>query len=115
MLSKFIKAERLRCPSSYQQAAVEVIEMMNSTSTKCSKECYMNKKCKAFTVLNPESADPTIKFQQDILCIMTAMNLNEDSEMKTRLCVKKISKLDWNGTLLHNFKRLFRIFTMFRI
>ena len=113
MLSKFIKAERLRCPSSYQQVAVEVIEMMNSTSTKCAKECYMNKKCKAFTVLNPESADPTIHFQQDILCIMTAITLNKDFEMINRLlqtdndmrsimCVKKKGKLDWNGILLHN-------------
>ena len=110
-----MQAERLHCPSNYQHVAVEVIKMRNSTSKDCAEECHINRNCKAFTVLNPESADPTTKFQQDILCIMTAMNLNEDSEMKTRLCVKKISKLDWNGTLLHNFKRLFRIFTMFRI
>ena len=113
MLSKFIKAERLRCPSSYQQVAVEVIEMMNSTSTKCAKECYMNKKCKAFTVLNPESADPTIHFQQDILCIMTAITPNKafeminrllqtDNDMRSIMCVKKKGKLDWNGILLHN-------------
>ena len=102
-----MKAERLRCPSNYQHVAVEVIKMRNSTSKECAEECHINRNCKAFTVLNPESADPTMNFQQDILCIMTAMNLNDDSEMKTRLCVKKISKLEWNGTLLHNFKRLY--------
>ena len=108
-----MEAKRLRCPSKYQQVAVEVIKMMNSTSKECANECYINRNCKAFTVLNPESEDPTIDFQQDIPCIMTAMTRNDASEMKNRfgqtnndiraiMCVKKISKLDGNGILLYN-------------
>ena len=98
-----MEAERLRCPSNYQQVKVEVIKMMNSTSKECAKECDMNRACKAFTVLNPKSADTTIHFQQDIVCIMSGMTLNDASEMKNRfretdndkhaiMCVKKISK-----------------------
>ena len=108
-----LEAEQLRCPSNYQQVAVELIKMKNSTSKECAKECYKNRNCKAFTVLNPESEDPTIDFQQDIVCIMTAITVNDASEMKNRfgetdkdrraiMCVKKISKLDWNQIFFHN-------------
>ena len=109
-----MRDEQLRCPSSYHQIAVDIIEIMNSTSSECAKECHLNSNCKAFTVVSPKSADQTIDdtLQQDILCVLHRITHNGASEMKSRfqfnsisiqfnnniraiMCVKKISKLNW--------------------
>ena len=107
--------EQLRCPSSYHQIAVDIIEIMNSTSNECAKECHLNSNCKAFTVVSPKSADQNIDdtLQQDILCVLHRITQNDTSEMKSRfgykdsdmraiMCVKKISKFNWIRILQHN-------------